>query len=38
MIKSRSWEISAWNPKDSAIFRVLSDVETMVGERGRKRI
>jgi hypothetical protein len=37
MIKSKSWEISAWNPKDSAIFRVLSgEKETEV--RGRERV
>ena len=36
MIKSKSWEISAWNPKDSAIFKVLSG-EKKMEMRGRKR-
>jgi hypothetical protein len=35
MIKSKSWEISAWNSKDSAILRALGgDPEEMkVGKR-----
>jgi hypothetical protein len=33
MIKSKSWEISAWNPKDSAMLRALSCEDMKV--RGR---
>jgi hypothetical protein len=25
MIKSKSWEISAWNPKDSVMLQAVSD-------------
>ena len=35
MIKSKSWEISAWNPKDSVMFYVLSDEED-TGVRDRE--
>ena len=35
IIKSNSWEISAWNPKDSAMFWVLSGKEETGGEGER---
>jgi len=37
MIKSKSWEISAWNPKDSAMFWVLGSQEE-AGVRGEERV
>ena len=37
MIKSKSWEISAWNPKDSAMFGILSGGEE-TGVREKERV
>ena len=35
MIKSKSWEISAWNPKDSVMFRAVRVVRRDGSERKR---
>lgn len=34
MIKSKSWEISAWNPKDSAMVSISFKLRGDGGERG----